>query len=210
MVASTSPRRRAATRERLLEAARHVLAETGIQGATVETICERAGFTRGAFYSNFESKDDLVVALFIRERDHMMARVQEAVDAEVGPIGDPSAVTRIIERFLTTYPNDRENFLIHQEFVIHGVRHAEIAGVYRELWQRTTEDLARVVAEAAEALGLELQAPPATLALLLHGAFETAVRTHFLESADDTFDGERLHDMIGALLLLAVPAQEVS
>lgn len=185
-----------------------MLAETGIQGATVETICERAGFTRGAFYSNFESKDDLVVALFARERDQMIDRIQEAVEAEVGPGGDPSAVTRIIERFLATYPNDRENFLIHQEFVTHSVRHPQITGVYRELWQRTTDDLSGVVADAASTLGLELHVAPKTLALLLHGAFEVALRDHFLESDQEAFDGARLHEMIGALLLLAVPAQE--
>ncbi|WP_396045435.1 TetR/AcrR family transcriptional regulator [Aeromicrobium sp. UC242_57] len=42
-------RRRAATRERLLDAARIVLARDGIQGASVEHICDEAGFTRGAF-----------------------------------------------------------------------------------------------------------------------------------------------------------------
>lgn len=43
-----SPRREA-TRQRILDAAREVFAERGVIGGTVEDICERAGFTRGAF-----------------------------------------------------------------------------------------------------------------------------------------------------------------
>ena len=46
--------RRAATRERLIDAAIDVFAEKGVLGASVEEICEDAGFTRGAFYSNFD------------------------------------------------------------------------------------------------------------------------------------------------------------
>ena len=46
----TPKRRRSATRARLLEGALDVFAERGFNGASVEDICERAGFTRGAFY----------------------------------------------------------------------------------------------------------------------------------------------------------------
>ena len=55
--------RRAQTQERLMAAAGRVFAERGIIGASVEEICEAAGFTRGAFYSNFADKDALVLAL---------------------------------------------------------------------------------------------------------------------------------------------------
>lgn len=40
-----------------------MIASTGLAGCSVEAICHRAGFTRGAFYSNFSSKDDLFAAL---------------------------------------------------------------------------------------------------------------------------------------------------
>src|SRR6478752_5244530 len=56
-------RRREATRQKLLDAAAQVFAEVGLDAASVEAICERAGFTRGAFYSNFETKDELFLEL---------------------------------------------------------------------------------------------------------------------------------------------------
>ncbi|NUR95181.1 MAG: helix-turn-helix transcriptional regulator, partial [Kribbellaceae bacterium] len=65
-------RRRSNTRARLLEGALEVFAERGFHGASVEDICERAGFTRGAFYSNFGSKDELVLALFQATTDRLL------------------------------------------------------------------------------------------------------------------------------------------
>jgi len=52
-MSTPATRSRENTRARLLEAAAQVFAEAGLDGASVEAVCERAGFTRGAFYSNF-------------------------------------------------------------------------------------------------------------------------------------------------------------
>jgi len=51
------------TREKLFEAAARVFEEHGIGGASIETIAVAGGFTRGAFYSNFTSKDELIIAM---------------------------------------------------------------------------------------------------------------------------------------------------
>jgi AcrR family transcriptional regulator len=59
----TRQEKRAQTRERLLEAAERVFLRRGLQGSSVEEISAEAGFTRGAFYSNFESKEQLFVEL---------------------------------------------------------------------------------------------------------------------------------------------------
>jgi AcrR family transcriptional regulator len=55
--------KQADTRRRLLEAAEQVFLRRGLQGSSVEEIAAEAGYTRGAFYSNFESKDQLFVEL---------------------------------------------------------------------------------------------------------------------------------------------------
>ena len=59
----TREAKKAETRRRLLEAAAEVFIRRGFQGASVEEICEEAGFTRGAFYSNFRSKEQLFAEL---------------------------------------------------------------------------------------------------------------------------------------------------
>ena len=55
---TTVSSRRQHTRDRLIDAATGLFAEKSIEGASVEEISERAGFTRGAFYSNFDSKEE--------------------------------------------------------------------------------------------------------------------------------------------------------
>jgi AcrR family transcriptional regulator len=63
----TRAERQAATRAALLEAGARVFIERGFAGASVEAIAEAAGFTRGAFYSNFESREQLFAEL-LQER----------------------------------------------------------------------------------------------------------------------------------------------
>ena len=53
----------ALTRQRLLVAAAEVIAEDGLEGAAIDDIAARAGYSRGAFYSNFTDKVDLLIAL---------------------------------------------------------------------------------------------------------------------------------------------------
>ncbi len=98
--------RRAHTRDKLMDAALDVFAEKGVLGATVEEICERAGFTRGAFYSNFESKDDLCVAA----RARFVADAEEAMRAAVAvlppEVNDPAAVTDVVDAALNIALDD--------------------------------------------------------------------------------------------------------
>jgi AcrR family transcriptional regulator len=59
----TRAERQQQTRAALLDAAAQVFVDRGLHGASVEQICAEAGYTRGAFYSNFASKEQLFVEL---------------------------------------------------------------------------------------------------------------------------------------------------
>lgn len=59
----TREEQRAETRQRLLDAAAEVVAARGLEGASIDEISERAGYSRGAFYSNFDGKPALLAAL---------------------------------------------------------------------------------------------------------------------------------------------------
>ena len=65
------------TRDKLFEAAARVFEEQGIGGASIEAIALAAGFTRGAFYSNFASKDELIIAML---EDHVEQSVQRCLE----------------------------------------------------------------------------------------------------------------------------------
>jgi AcrR family transcriptional regulator len=65
------------TRDKLFEAAARVFEEQGIGGARIETLAAAAGFSRGAFYSNFKSKDELIIAML---EDHLEQTVRRNLD----------------------------------------------------------------------------------------------------------------------------------
>src|SRR5579871_2636985 len=65
------------TRDKLFEAAARVFEEQGIGGASIEAIAAAAGFTRGAFYSNFGSKDELIIAML---EDHVEQSIRRNLD----------------------------------------------------------------------------------------------------------------------------------
>src|ERR1700750_781664 len=65
------------TCDKLFEAAVQVFEEQGIGGASIETIAAAAGFTRGAFYSNFKSKDELIIAML---GDHVEQSIRRNLD----------------------------------------------------------------------------------------------------------------------------------
>jgi AcrR family transcriptional regulator len=64
------------TCEKLFEAAAQVFEEQGIGGASIEAIAAAAGFTRGAFYSNFKSKDELIIAML---EDHVEQSIRRSL-----------------------------------------------------------------------------------------------------------------------------------
>ena len=75
------------TRDKLFEAAARVCEEQGIGGASIEDIAAAAGFTRGAFYSNFKSKDELIIAMIEEHVDQSIQRMHELSGRAQNPAG---------------------------------------------------------------------------------------------------------------------------
>ncbi|MGW0247315.1 TetR/AcrR family transcriptional regulator [Nocardia goodfellowii] len=113
-------RRRVETRNRLLTAAYEVFAEEGFGRASVERVCERAGFTRGAFYSNFSSLDELFLAMWEQRSADMLADVRATLDdISVDGVEDVAAA---VDRLARAVPLDEAWFRITAEFTAHALR----------------------------------------------------------------------------------------
>jgi AcrR family transcriptional regulator len=113
-------KRRAETRRRLLDAARTAFAETGFGRATVEEICERAGYTRGAFYSNFTSLDEL----FLEMWEQRSTEVHESFAAALEAASEEGVLSldEGIDRLLDLLPVDDHWYRIEAEFTAHALR----------------------------------------------------------------------------------------
>jgi AcrR family transcriptional regulator len=68
--------RKAETRARLLDAAARVYARRGFGGATLDEVAAEAGFTKGAVYGHFGSKENLLLALM---EEHLAEQVAEQI-----------------------------------------------------------------------------------------------------------------------------------
>jgi AcrR family transcriptional regulator len=118
-------KRRARTRARLLEAAFEVFAANGFGHTTIEAVCEAAGYTRGAFYSNFTDLDELFFALY-DDRSALIARqLAEALAAtEDEPDLTLAELTARVTRELLL---DRDWLLVKTEFLLHAARRPDVA-----------------------------------------------------------------------------------
>jgi AcrR family transcriptional regulator len=175
----TPTRRRSATRARLLEGALEVFAERGFHGASVEDICERAGFTRGAFYSNFGSKDELALALFEATTDRLLEQIAALLPelaTQPGTLLD--AVLGLLD---DAAPDQRQWHLISTEFTLHALRSPEAADAL--VRQRTVfrQRLTELVEEITRTSGLRLSVPAEQFVRLVIALHEGARAQSLLE-----------------------------
>jgi AcrR family transcriptional regulator len=132
----TQAERRAATRARLLDAARSTFAARGYYGASLDAISEAAGCTKGALYHHFGSKEGLFLALL----EQQYAQRLDQAGAGRAERSDPRATAS------QRLPFDREFALLFLEFVCAAAREAKVR-------RRLATSLRALRAQAADFLG---------------------------------------------------------
>ncbi|UGU20132.1 TetR/AcrR family transcriptional regulator [Mycobacterium avium] len=100
---------RGEVRDRILDAAAKVFAAEGFAGATIDAIGQAAGFTKGAVYSNFESKDELFLALLDREFELRGQQIAIALDRSAG---DTTAAAREVSRSVLDSVRDHSDYYV--------------------------------------------------------------------------------------------------
>jgi AcrR family transcriptional regulator len=175
----TPKRRRSATRARLLEGALEVFAERGFHGASVEDICDRAGFTRGAFYSNFGSKDELVLALFEATTDRLLEQITALLPELANQPG--TLLDAVLGLLDDAAPDQRQWHLISTEFTLHALRSPEAADAL--IRQRTVfrQRLTELVEEIIRTSELRLSVPADQFVRLVIAVHEGARAQSLLE-----------------------------
>lgn len=203
--APPSPRRQE-TRSRLLDAAAEVFAEDGLQGAAVETICARAGFTRGAFYSNFSSKEQLFLALLEREFERRAeelaekARELEPMLREHSGCISPPEAARYVTDFFAPQSDAAVWFALETEFLLLAMRDPSIAPGHHEFVERFYSSISGVVERVIAAAGRRFVLPVERAMPVLNGLYERALRTAALTGDDESRISEELGDRVAELL----------
>ena len=163
----TRAQQQALTRERLLAAAERVLAGHGYGGASIDLITAEAGYSKGAIYSNFESKEAVFLELLRVYMERDMAELERIVGLA------PQQLSAALNAWLETMHCDSDCPLLVTELQLHARRNPAFAERYYALQDQQTRALARILERFFEAQSVPLPIDPRDLAgcmtALAHG-----------------------------------------
>jgi AcrR family transcriptional regulator len=194
-------RPREEVRDDLLAAAARVFARRGLHGASVEAISEDAGFSTGAIYSNFESKEELFLTLYEerieRRRRELRSAVEEAGGRQAGLAAASANVGAAFRR-------EREWFLLYFEFALHAARDPAFARRFRKVRQAGLRELERGLSEGLQHAGLE---PPLPAKDLAQGLSAMSYGLALDGLVDDRKGSERLFGRLTELIFRGLASE---
>jgi AcrR family transcriptional regulator len=156
------------TTQRLLDAAQRLIAKKGLSAASVENITAAAGYTRGAFYSNFKSKDDLFIELL--RRDHAEAHIQLcALQDDSLPLDHIQQ--RVREMYGQMYRTN-ESFMNWIEARMLAARDTKFRAKLNALLAEKRTEVAKFIDYFYRRVGIAPHQPPTTMAMGFMSLFD--------------------------------------
>jgi AcrR family transcriptional regulator len=158
----TREEKKAQTRERLIEAAAKVFAEKGFAATSLDEVADAAGLTKGAVYSNFENKEDLVRAVLEISQRRMNSISDVAGD---GTLEQQAA--KAAQLFGDVIAEERAGFLLLIEFIAYVLRNPDLYPDFLARHRAGRAAVAKMIEEHAPEAGAEAWADPNQKALIL-------------------------------------------
>ncbi len=152
------PKGRARTRRRLIRAAYFVFAQHGYGSTTVKMVCDAAGFTRGAFYSNFSSLEELFIEVWRFHVHWIMQVMAKVVDNKAVQGADYS---KLIEYAVRAIPVNARWHRVNSDFVALCTRTPELQQTVRDAQQMLLANMLPTVMHMMELAGRRVTEPEA-------------------------------------------------
>lgn len=152
LIRSRQEERTEATKRKLLTSAEHIFARDGFEAARLEDIAAGAGYTRGAFYANFDSKEDIFFTL-------LEEWVQERIDTFTDVLRkheNPAEKLSALRKHYAELACDRRLVLISMEFKLFALRHPEAHARLRDRHRRIRANWGNLISELLQSLGQTL------------------------------------------------------
>jgi len=158
------------TRERLLEAAEQLFVRDGFNGTSLRDIAAHAGYSQGAFYSNFRDKGEVLLELMGRHKAEETARATSMIASLSGTADD---ILAALEAWASSLDETTTWCTLSVELQLQAARDPAFAVHYEALWHTQRNGVAEIVRILFEKLG---RVPPASFAdvaanfmALIHG-----------------------------------------
>lgn len=172
------------TRQRLLDSGQAVFTKKGFSAASVEDIAAAAGYTRGAFYSNFGSKIALFLEILKRDHEQIMERLRSIFEGEASRTDMES---RLMQYYSECY-RDNKCFLLWVDARLQASRDAKFRTQFNAFIDEVLQATTAYIVVFSEKAGTPLTMPPEQLALGLTALIEGMMS--FYSSDPQRFDGE--------------------
>src|SRR6266851_1021700 len=170
------------TCEKLFEAAARVFEEEGINAASIETITAAAGFTRGAFYSNFNSKDELIIAML---EDHVEQSIRRCLELLANHKDPADFIDAFRDMIRSRQDPLGRSPLLHMEMILFVARAEKRRPELAKRLRARRKLIADIVETASKTSGKNGSRDPAwTAAIVL--ALEDGFRLHRLIDPETT------------------------
>jgi AcrR family transcriptional regulator len=156
MKALTRKEKQARTRSKLMRSAARLFCRHGLEQASVDEISQGAGYTKGAFYSNFKSKEELFLAMLDQKFGEEIERIEQALTTDVAP---DEAVRQAGEEFMRFMRSDPEWRRLYLEFVAYAARNDEFRQELLTRLRAMDERLGEVYRRWTEQMGIASPMP---------------------------------------------------
>ena len=191
----TTPRREA-TRQRLVEAAIREFAARGIDATSVEQLCEAAGFSRGAFYSNFATRDDLCLAILEQHRDAILEGLTRTFKEPDGPVDFQWALHEGMPQFFSLIGPTDDFRITMLEIRLRATRSPELRERMLEFEVATRPVMEAFLDDIAARVGITFRTSTAQLlnlaeAVYFHGTLEGSDPSELMASTITALCGVR-------------------
>jgi AcrR family transcriptional regulator len=193
------------TRARLLEGAAVVFARRGYHVATLAEVAAEAGFTKGAVYSNFESKEALFLALVDQEIRKRVREIGTVVETAASGGDIEAEAERQFQRFVREEPH--WPFLFY-EFFAYGARQPSLRSEFIKRRRAVHDAIADGIRSQADQLGLSIPIPAEQLAVAFEALMNGLAFNRVLDpkSVPDGFFGFTVSRLLAAILSADPPA----
>ncbi len=184
----------ARTRSRLLDAAEAEFAANGLERTSIERIAQRAGFTRGAFYSHFAGKTSIALALLEKRFDGYIDRFAGLLATDEDP---QTRARKAGDDYSLMVGRDPAAQQLLFEFAVHALRDEDFRSELVVRLRRLREQVTEVFRRRAADYGIEPPIPLERLTLMTFASANGVALAKLLEP--EQFDDELYGELLGIL-----------
>jgi AcrR family transcriptional regulator len=151
MTRLTRKERQARTRSRLMRSAAKVFCKRGLQQASIDEVAEDAGYTKGAFYANFKSKEELFLAMLDERFAERLEEIESAASSDEDFEDQARRAGADFARYVAADPEWERLFF---EFTTYAARNEEFRQELVTRYRAIRERIAAILARRCEEAGV--------------------------------------------------------